>query len=292
MDQTPKLITIDGPSASGKSSIGKFLSKKLNWPWVSTGVFYRGLALLCLEKDIIDLKELESFFFQKQKTFPETEFLDKKSQKTPWENSSVKILTELTSDPCWKVRMDKEETRVFINGKNRTGDIFSEKIALLASNLSQIPQVRQALLKPQRDCFIPDTGLVAEGRDCGTVIFPQAKIKIYLTANEETRATRRYQQQENKGTHHHRQQRNTEYKNNTEAGTIHPYEREENNLRKTLKVQTLRDKQDSVRKTAPLTKPQGAFVIDSTLLNTDEVVRQVLDYAQTRGIYQSQGSDN
>ncbi len=254
-DQALKLITIDGPSASGKSSIGKILGKKLDWPWVSTGVFYRGLALVCLEKNIFDPTELDSFFFQERKTSPETEDLNKKSQKNTWKMSSkIKTLTELANDSLWEVKMDKEETRLFINGKNRTEDIFSEKIALLASDLSQIPEVRQALLKPQRDCFVPETGLVAEGRDCGTIIFPEAKVKIYLTANEEIRATRRYQQQEN-------------------------------SLRKVLETQKLRDKQDLKRKTAPLTKPQGAFVIDSTLLNVDEVVKQVLDYARTFGVF-------
>jgi len=266
MSHILKLITIDGPSASGKSSIGKTLAEKLNWPWVSTGVFYRGLALVCLEKSIFDPKE--SVPFQEKEAF-----------------LKIKVLTKLANDPCWEVKMDREETLVFINGINRTGDIFSEKIALLASDLSRIPQIRETLFKPQRDCFVPKKGLVAEGRDCGTIVFPEAKVKIYLTANEKIRATRRYQQQENKGTHHHHH-----HKNKGRAkiigidATPHDH-REEDNLKKILETQKSRDKQDSKRETAPLTTPQGAFVIDSTLLNVDEVIKQILDYAQTQGIY-------
>ena len=192
---------------------------------------------------------------------------------------SLKALEELINNPFWKVEMKKEGTQIYINGKNRTGDIFSEKIALLASDLSQIPEVRQALLKLQRDCFVPQRGLVAEGRDCGTVVFPRARVKIYLTADEKTRAIRRYGQQDDNGIHGLRQDKKEEYRSDSgaEAASLQPG-KGENNLKKILENQTLRDKQDVMRKTAPLMIPQGAFVIDSTSLNENQVVKQILDY--------------
>ena len=256
IDQTLKLITIDGPAASGKSSIGKILAGKLAWPWVSTGVFYRGLALFCLERSVLDPKGLVQG--QDFPVFPERGPVQGPtgSLAFPEKGISAKLTTlvSLASDPCWEIRMDEEETRVFINGKNRTEEISSEEVALVASDVSRIPQVREALLKPQRDCFNPEMGLVAEGRDCGTVVFPEARVKIYLTAREDTRARRRHQQQ--KG-----------------------------DLVRTLEIQKLRDGQDSRRQTAPLKVPQGAFIIDSTLLGVEEVVEQILDHVQTHGLF-------
>ncbi len=252
-----KLITIDGPSASGKSSVSQMLAKKLAWPWVSTGVFYRGLALICLERNLLDPES------------PGSVFHEKNTSEKPIPLDKEKAVLTLANDPCWKVKMDEEQTRVFINGENRTGDIFSENISLVASNLSRLPRIREALLQPQKDCFNPRVGLVAEGRDCGTVIFPEAKLKIYLTANENTRTLRRYQQQ---------QKGHLEQMTQMEPEQIKTMD--QSDLAKTLKAQKFRDGQDSRRQAAPLQVPQGAFVIDSTSLSMEEVVNRVLDHAR------------
>ena len=134
----------------------------------------------------------------------------------------------------------------------------------MASHMSQIREVRQALLNPQRDCFEIERGLVAEGRDCGTVVFPKAPLKIYLTATEGTRGKRRYEQ--NRGN-----QRDDEEVEVNGGGET---------LSQILSNQEFRDRQDSTRRTAPLKPPEGSLVIDSTSLNMSQVVNQILAYAR------------
>lgn len=206
------VVTIDGPSASGKSSVSRDLAKKLGWKWVSTGAFYRGLAYVAAEKNI-----------------PSNE-----GQK----------LAELAHSLEWRVEMDEEKTRVYYQNRDVTDDIFSEKVGEKASQISQVQEVRKALLESQRALKDQVNGLVAEGRDCGSVVFPGALLKVYLTANPQMRAYRRAQEQglDQKA---------------TEASQVQ------------------RDTQDSSRKAAPLTIPEGATVLDTTEMNLDEVVNKV-----------------
>ncbi len=216
-----KLITIDGPSASGKSSVSRLVAQKLGWKWVSTGAFYRGLALVALEKEVA----------------PEDE----------------QSLLELSKSPEWEVKMDPQDTEVFFENKNRTADISGEKVGAMASQISQIPSVREALLERQRNCYQQNQGLVAEGRDCGTVVFPKATAKIYLTASPALRAQRRSEEDSHSET-------------------------------ETLEMQKKRDEQDSRRKVAPLKKADGALHIDSTYLSLEEVADEVVKF------YNSQAS--
>lgn len=208
-----KLIAIDGPSASGKSSVSRLLSQRLGWQWVSTGAFYRGLAFAVMKK---------GFSPQKQKN----------------------ELIQLVSDPIWKVQMEPGETQVFYDGGNVTSQIFGEDTGAIASQVSQIPEVRQALLERQRRCFDKEKGLIAEGRDCGTVVFPQAQLKIYLTAGAAQRAQRRS-------------------------------EEESSNLEKTMEMQKIRDREDSQRKQAPLKAAEDSVHIDSTHMSLEEVVDKI-----------------
>lgn len=216
-----KLITIDGPSASGKSSVSRMLGQELSWPWVSTGAFYRGLALAAIYENIgpDDVAELQ----------------------------------KLASNPIWQIHMTSAYTQVIYSKKDVSEEIAGEKVANLASKISQIPVVRSALLQRQRDCFQESRGLVAEGRDCGTVVFPQAPAKIYLTASAALRALRR--SEEDKFT-----------------------------VEETLEMQKIRDKQDSQRKAAPLKVADGALYIDSSFLSLEEVVAEVLNYAKAQKI--------
>lgn len=218
---TLKLITIDGPSASGKSSVSRMLAKKLGWPWVSTGAFYRGLALASIKKRVASDNEVG--------------------------------LLELVSDPIWKVQMEAQDTHVFFDGQDVTPEIAGEEVGAVASTVSQIPTVRQALLERQRRCFQEDRGLVAEGRDCGTVVFPQATAKIYLTASPAQRALRRS-------------------------------EEDTGDLETTLELQKQRDARDSERKVAPLQVADGALQVDSSYLSLEETVIEVLKYAKSQGI--------
>lgn len=214
---TPNLITIDGPSASGKSSVSRELARRLGWKWISTGAFYRGLAYVAMREGI--------------------------------SSDDVQALVALTSAPFWNVRMDDDQTRVFYREVDVTLDILSEENGNRASTISQIPEVRQALLQNQRDCARHVPGLVAEGRDCGTVVFPQAMLKIYLTASQEERAMRRAKEQ----------------------GL---------SVKETQQHQKLRDRQDSSRTAAPLQVPPHAKVVDSNGMDLNQVVDRIFEWAQ------------
>jgi CMP/dCMP kinase len=216
-----RLITIDGPSASGKSSVSRLLAKRLNWPWVSTGAFYRGLALASIKQDL--------------------NIADKS------------VMEKLAIDKIWQVRMTAEDTLVFYDDVDVTSEIAGEQVGLVASQISQIPMVRKALLQRQRDCFVENKGLVAEGRDCGTVVFPHAPAKVFLTASPDLRALRRS-------------------------------EEESQAVEKTLEMQKKRDLLDSQRKVAPLKIADGALQVDSSYLSLEEVVDEVFKYLQTLNI--------
>lgn len=211
------VITIDGPAASGKSSVSRELARRLGWQWVSTGAFYRGLAYAAIQLQI--------------------------------ELDDVKALSELTHDPVWKIHMDAERTKVYFKDQDVTEEIAHEDVGNYASKVSQIPEVRKALLDAQRNCGAGPQGLVAEGRDCGTVVFPTAQAKVYLTASSEHRAARRA----------------------AELGL------EQEDM---VKAQKQRDHQDSTRKVAPMAVPQDALVVDTTELNLSQVVDKVIDYVQ------------
>jgi len=205
------VVTIDGPSASGKTSVSRELANSLGWKWVSTGSFYRGLAFVAL-KEKIDL------------------------------DNSKKVVA-LAQSNLWSVEMTAMETVVNYRGQRVTPDTMKEEIGMYASQISQDPDVRQALLPLQRACSSPDHVLVAEGRDCGTVVFPQAILKIYLTASSDSRALRR----------------SLEHSGSFE-------------ILKDLQKQ--RDQSDKGRVHAPLQVPPGAQVIDSSSMQRDEVVKK------------------
>lgn len=213
------VITIDGPAASGKSSVSRELARRLGWNWVSTGAFYRGLAFAALQLQI-DLDD-------------------------------VKALAELTHNPVWSVRMDDARTRVFFKDQDVTDLIAHEDVGNFASKVSHYPDVRKALLDAQRSCSDGPQGLVAEGRDCGTVVFPQAQAKVYLTASSEHRAARRA----------------------AELGLAQD---------DMAKAQQKRDHQDSTRKVAPMAVPEDALVVDTTALNLDQVVEAVVQYVKDK----------
>lgn len=213
------VVTIDGPAASGKSTVSRELANRLGWQWVSTGAFYRGLGYAALHSNI--------------------------------DITDVKALTELAHSNVWSVKMSPTRTQVFFNNHEVTDDISHEDVGNIASKISHYPDVRKALLAAQRNCGAGPQGLVAEGRDCGTVVFPQAQAKIYLTASSEHRAARRA----------------------AELG-LDQGEMEE--------AQKVRDRQDSTRKAAPLQVPENALVVDTTELSLDEVVSKVEKFVRTK----------
>lgn len=213
------VITIDGPAASGKSSVSRELSRLFKIPWVSTGAFYRGLAYVAIQQKI-DLTDIEA-------------------------------LTELAMSDIWKVEMTQEKTKVWYKDQDVTDFIFQEDVGNVASKISHYPEVRSSLLDHQRLCAFEDRGLVAEGRDCGTVVFPQAEVKVYLTASSENRAQRRAQ----------------------ELGLDE----------KELAVQQKqRDEQDSTRKVAPLQVPTDALVVDTTQMSLSDVTEKIYNFAKEK----------
>lgn len=214
------IITIDGPAASGKSTISKKLADKLGWKWVSTGAFYRTIGLLCLRKDV-DL-------------------------------SNEKEVLAAFQIENWSIQMHPEITKVFIDNKDVSSLIYQEDVGTAASTISQYPSIRQAILRSQRDCYLhlePNQGLIAEGRDCGSVIFPAAGLKIFLTADPDRRAQRRAEQ---------------------EGLDIH----------KVQEDQKARDARDTKRKIAPLVAPEGAILLDNSDLSLDEAVERILKHAK------------
>ena len=210
-----RVITIDGPAASGKTSVSRELAKRLHWKWVSTGAFYRGLAFAALQTNTDLADELQ--------------------------------LSHLASSDVWNVVMSDDQTKVVFNDSDVTDLILQEDVGSAASKVSQFPLVRASLLKVQRQCAEGNHGLVAEGRDCGTVVFPNAKIKIYLTARQEDRAQRRAK----------------------ELGL---------SASETKQAQQIRDQQDLTRKTAPLQIPENALVVDTTSLNFEQVVEHIHEF--------------
>lgn len=212
--KTAFIVTIDGPAASGKSSVSRELGRRLGWSWVSTGAFYRGLAYIAFVKKADIANEDE--------------------------------IVKLAQSADWSVEMTPQQTCVLMGGKDVTDEIGREEFGSLASKISSFPKVRKALLDAQRHCAAGVPGLIAEGRDCGTVVFPQAHVKIFLTARAEDRAARRAKD-------------------------------ENRDVDQLVSEQKTRDAQDTGRKAAPLAVAVDGYTIDTTDLSLVEVVEKVED---------------
>lgn len=221
MSKVGKVITVDGPAASGKTSVSRELAHRLGWKWVSTGAFYRGLAFAAQELSI-------------------------SSQDTEG-------LLKLALSNEWKVLLDDDRTRVLFRNKDVTKEISAEKVGVLASQVSQIPEIRRELLDAQRNCAHHVNGLVAEGRDCGTVVFPAAEFKVYLTADSDARAQRRADEQ------------------GQSAAAIKA-------------SQSQRDHRDSTRTVAPLHAAQDAYIVDTSHLTLAQVVDVIVNKAKEKGL--------
>ena len=215
------IITIDGPSGAGKSTIAKTLARKLKYTFIDTGAMYRGIASAYKTRKINNAS-MELFLKDLPLTF---EF--------------------------------KGETKVSLDGVDISKQIREPDISLLASSLSQQKIVREYLLSLQREIGKAG-GVVIEGRDTGSVVFPDAHVKFYLDANPEERAKRRYLELTAKGA----------------ACAIETVKEE----------MTLRDKNDSERDLAPLIIPQGAVYIDTTGIDIKGVLDVLLRHITAKGV--------
>lgn len=215
------VITIDGPSGSGKGTIAHRVADRLGWHCLDSGALYRIIAVAGLARGL----SLED------------------------ESALIKLASQL------KIRFEPDH--VWVDGDDLGQAIRGEVAGAGASQVGGLPELRAALLERQRD-FAMAPGLVADGRDMGTVVFPAAPLKIYLTASAEERAQRRYNQLINKG-----------------QGVSLP---------SLLEDICARDDRDINRAVAPLRPAVDAVVIDSTHMNIDEVMETVLDLAAQRGL--------
>ena len=216
-DTNAIVITIDGPSGVGKGTLSRALARELGYHYLDSGAFYRLLAYSAISKaiPIDDVTELEK------------EALD----------LPVKFYS------------GEDGAKIELRGVDVTFEIRSEQVATVASQVASIAEIRQALLFLQRS-FRKSPGLVADGRDMGTVVFPDADHKFYLTANTSVRAHRRYLELIGKGV-----------------------DAEENKIRNDIEKRDLRDKQRTV---APMIPAEDAFQIDTSELNALQVLELVL----------------
>jgi CMP/dCMP kinase len=213
------IIAIDGPSCAGKSTLGKMLAKRLNLLYIDTGAMYRAVGVAVLESG--------------------TSFQDKVKVSEIARNAKI----ELVGEP--------ESLRIYLNGRDVSAEIRSAEVGQAASIVSTISEVRKILVDHQRQLGeSASKGCVLDGRDIGTVVFPKADVKIFLTAKPEARARRRFAE-------------------DTEKGFQTTYEQ-------TLAEINLRDERDATRADSPLSIAEDAFVIDTSGLERSEVFDKMI----------------
>ena len=218
-----KIITVDGPSGAGKGTLCYALAEKLGFALLDSGAIYRVTALAALKRHADLTNETE--------------------------------LSDLARHLDIQFVPKNGEVNVLLGGMDVSHLIRTQEVADAASKVAVFPQVRAALLQLQQD-FAKNDGLIADGRDMGTVVFPDAQVKLFLDASAEERAKRRYNQLQNKGI--------------------------SGNFAQILAEIKERDLRDRNRAVAPLKPADDAFLLDSTTLSIDEVIGQALSYIQQR----------
>jgi cytidylate kinase len=213
------VITIDGPAGAGKSTVSKILAMKLNYIYLDTGALYRAMAYKAL----------------KLKISPD----------------DVSALADLCTNTTVILKNNGGQMKVYVDGENVEDKIRTEEVGLAASKISSFAVVREKLLNLQREAGIQG-GIVAEGRDMGSVVFPHADYKFYLDAKLEERIKRRHKELSVKDS-------SVKYKSIQED-------------------MLTRDKQDKLRELAPLKAPDGAIIIDSDNLTVEKVVDKIIFY--------------
>ncbi|HET9551232.1 MAG TPA: (d)CMP kinase [Candidatus Binatia bacterium] len=217
------IIAIDGPSGAGKSTLAKRLAKELGFIYVDTGAIYRALALKVLREGV-DLAD---------------------------DASMARLIGSTTID----LRQVEGALQVLLDGADVAAEIRTPQVSQMASKASALGAVRARLLELQRD-MARRGSIVAEGRDIGTVVFPQAEVKIFLQASAAERARRRFTELQGAG--------------------------QSVDLTETLREIEERDKRDSERNLAPLRQADDALMIDSSSFDADQVMARVLAHIRTK----------
>lgn len=217
------IVAIDGPSGSGKGTLSQMLARHLGYHLLDSGALYRLVALAAIKRNL-DL-------------------------------AAEKSIASVAAHLNVQFEVANSSLRIVLDGENVTDAIRQEIVGMNASRVAAYPEVREALLARQRS-FAEAPGLVADGRDMGTVVFPNATVKIFLTASAEARAERRYKQLQAKG------------ETVDKAALIEDIKE--------------RDDRDSNRAVSPLKPANDAVIIDSTNLGIDEVFNRMLEIINTK----------
>ncbi|OOE84554.1 cytidylate kinase [Salinivibrio siamensis] len=217
------VITVDGPSGAGKGTLCMRLAETLGWHLLDSGAIYRVLALAAIHHDV--------------------------------DTSSEDALVPLAANLDVQFIAEGDLVKVILEGEDVSGTLRTEQVGNQASKVAALPRVREALLRRQR-AFVGEPGLIADGRDMGTVVFPQAEAKIFLDASAEERARRRQHQLQGKGV-------NVTFD------------------RLLSEIQE-RDDRDRNRAVAPLRPASDALVLDSTSLSIDDVIAQALAFIESK----------
>tara|TARA_B110000046_G_scaffold108222_1_gene115553 strand:- start:3885 stop:4574 length:690 start_codon:yes stop_codon:yes gene_type:complete len=223
----PIIIAIDGYSSCGKSTIAKALAKRLNYVFIDTGAMYRAVSLYILRNDI------------------------------DWKNSSVQEMEDIVDETTitFKYDSDSQKSNTYLNGENVEEEIRGKAVSEVVSEISQVKAIRKRMVSLQQKAGVIK-GLVMDGRDIGTQVFPNAELKIFMTADPKIRAQRRF----------------NELKANGKPLTL---EEIESNL-------ASRDYNDTHRKENPLRKAPDAIELDNSYLDQGEQLNWVLGVLQEK----------
>ena len=219
MKLVKNIITIDGPSGVGKGTLAFSLAERLGWNVLDSGLLYRLVGYLSLREGLNTTQEIVLFL----------------------NKSKIKLITNLNEGVC----------EIELNNKVLGNELRNENIASRASELAKEAKIRDAIINIQRDAYDSEKGLIADGRDMGTIIFPEAALKVYLQASSEVRAERRANQLKEKGM----------------SVIMHDL----------LDQIRQRDEEDTNRKISPLKPADDSLVIDTSNLSIKEVELKVME---------------